>query len=467
MNKKVNDALVDSVMKKLEKKKIDVATASVLLGVTERQIYKIKKKRESPPETKETKLRKPPSNKTDEAVIKIVINLYKTKYRNFSYIHFHEKLLEVEHIDINLKTVERILMKENLISPFATKKTKKKVKKILQSINQTTTQDNEQNPYLDDNIIFDPHDIHNRHHHIENFGELLQMDARQDYYVDNEKWSLHLAIDVASGIFVGAYFDKEETLKGYQHVLHQIITQYGIPKCILTDNRTVFEYLRKGSNQESKNTLIQFKYSCIQLGIKLNTTSVATYKSIIERANGTIGRRLPQELAIRGIKDINIANVFLSNFLEEMNNKFSRDYLGKNVFKEAPDLETINNCIGSITRRVFDKAACIRFNNAYYYATVHSKIVAFTQGTKALIIHTFDGRKIIVVDSVSYNAICIDDYEFNAEKEANPNNELFIEKHRVNPVELYNYKRKHVSTWNYNSFEKYVGQELELIERNY
>ena len=468
MNKKVDDALVNSVMKKLEKKKVTVATASVLLGVSEREIYKIKKKRLDPPKKIKNKPRKLPSNKTDQIVIKKVIKLYRTKYRKFSYKHFHEKLIEDENIDINLKTVERILKKENLISPFATKDTKRKAKKILQSINQATKPGNEQNLYLDDNIIFDARDIHNRHRHIEDKGALIQLDARQDYYIEKEKWTLHLAIDVASGIFVGAYFDKEETLKGYQNVLHQIIINYGIPKCILTDNRTVFEYLHKGSTQESKNTLIQFKYSCLQLGIKLNTTSVATYKSIIERANGTFGRRTPQELSLRNITDIDAANTFLlDRHLTDMNNKFSHDYPGKDVFKKAPDLETINNSIGSIARRMFDKAACVRYNNKYYYATIHNKIVAFSQGTKCLIIHTFDERIIIVVDSVSYIAICIDDYEFSSEKEANPENEIFIERHRVNPIEYLNYKRKHISSWNYNSFEKYVDSELKFMGSKY
>ena len=84
-----------------------------------------------------------------------------------------------------------------------------------------------------------------------------------------------------------------------------------------------------------------------------------------------------------------------------------------------------------------------------------------------LIIHTFVGRKIIVVDSIEYKAICIDNHEYSNEKQANPDNELFIERHRVNPVELYNYKRKHISTWNYSSFEKYVKQELDFIESHH
>lgn len=87
--------------------------------------------------------------------------------------------------------------------------------------------------------------------------------------------------------------------------------------------------------------------------------------------------------------------------------------------------------------------------------------------TKCLIIHTFDDRIIIVVDSVAYKAIGIDDYEFSIEKQSNPDNELFIEKHRVNPVELLNYRNKYVSNWNYNSFQKYVDEEMRLIDRNY
>lgn len=291
-------------MEKLEAKEINISTASVLLGVTQRQIYNIKKRRKEGPLDIAIKPKKLPSNRTNQVTIDLVIELYKTKYRGFSYVHFTEKLSIEEHIDINIKTVERILKKAYLISPFANKKTKRFAKKSLQSMNQATTPDMmiEQNPLLDDNIIFNPHDIHNRHRHIENFGELIQMDARYDFYIEEEKWTLHLAIDVSSGDFVGAYFDIQETLKGYQHVLHQIVTKYGIPKCILTDNRTVFEYLDKKSSKESKETLIQFKYSCIQLGIKLNTTSVPTYKSIIERANGTFGRRLPQELRLKNIK---------------------------------------------------------------------------------------------------------------------------------------------------------------------
>lgn len=463
MNKKINDELLNLTLKRLSKKKIDIATAAVILGVTERQIYRLRKPKEVKPKPK----RKPPINKTDQLIEDKIVGLYNTKYKGFSHVHFQEKLDIDEKIKINLKTLSRILKRHYIISPYATKKTKREMKKILQSISNIDNQRGKQNPILDNNIIDDAKEIHNRVHHIENYGELLQLDARQDYYIYEEKWTLHLAIDVASGVFVGAYFDKEETLNGYQHVLYQIIKDYGIPKCILTDNRTVFEFLNKNSKEESKNTLIQFRYSCIQLGIKLQTTSVATYKSIIERANGTFGRRVPQEMKLLGIKDLITANAFLKNYLEEMNKKFSHDYIGKNVFRNSPDDETLCNFIGTITRRVFDKSCCIKFAKKHYLATVHDKIVAFTQGTKALVIKTYDNRLIIVVDSVAYKAISVEEYDYDPEKQSNPEGKEFLYSHRVNSIELINYKRKHISNWNYESFQKYVNRELDYINNCY
>ena len=48
------------------------------------------------------------------------------------------------------------------------------------------------------------------------------MDASSFHWIEKEVWHLHVAIDDADGKIVGAYFDYQETLKGYYNVLHQI-----------------------------------------------------------------------------------------------------------------------------------------------------------------------------------------------------------------------------------------------------
>ncbi|MBS5581619.1 MAG: hypothetical protein KHX20_03380 [Megasphaera sp.] len=55
------------------------------------------------------------------------------------------------------------------------------------------------------------------------------MDATPCEWVPNQIWHLHLAIDDATGFPVDAYFDTQETLNRYYHLLYQTLVDYGIP----------------------------------------------------------------------------------------------------------------------------------------------------------------------------------------------------------------------------------------------
>ena len=52
---------------------------------------------------------------------------------------------------------------------------------------------------------------HSRHPRCAYFSELQQMDATPYEWVHGQVWHLHLAIDDASGIVTGAWFDTQET----------------------------------------------------------------------------------------------------------------------------------------------------------------------------------------------------------------------------------------------------------------
>lgn len=59
------------------------------------------------------------------------------------------------------------------------------------------------------------------------------MDASLHLWFGEGKSQLHIAVDDATGTIVGAYFDYQETLNGYYNILHQILTNYGIPYMFL------------------------------------------------------------------------------------------------------------------------------------------------------------------------------------------------------------------------------------------
>ena len=83
---------------------------------------------------------------------------------------------------------------------------------------------------------------------------MIQMDAFVHKWFGDKQTQLHVAIDDATGMIVGAYFDKQETLNGYYHVFRQILENYGIPYMFYTDRRTVFEYKKKNSSDTEKDT---------------------------------------------------------------------------------------------------------------------------------------------------------------------------------------------------------------------
>ena len=185
-----------------------------------------------------------PSTTLDKSISEDIILLYKTKYQDWNFNHFKEYLEEEENIKVSYKTIYRTLTNDGILSPKARKRTKKEfIKQQLikeKKINLAMT-DEQINTIVNHEI--DLKDSHPRCEKPKYFGEVIEQDGSIHIWFGDKKTCLHLAIDKATSTIVGAYFDKEETLNGYYHVLHQILTNYGIPYSFLTDNRTVFNYI--------------------------------------------------------------------------------------------------------------------------------------------------------------------------------------------------------------------------------
>ena len=56
------------------------------------------------------------------------------------------------------------------------------------------------------------------------FGEVIEQDGSIHMWFGGVKTCLHLAIDKATSTIVGAWFDYQETLNGYYHVLDGLIS---------------------------------------------------------------------------------------------------------------------------------------------------------------------------------------------------------------------------------------------------
>ena len=234
------------------------------------------------------------------------------------------------------------------------------------------------------------------------FGEIIEQDGSIHLWFGDKKTCLHLAIDKATSIIVGAWFDNQETLNGYYHVLYQILNNYGIPYKFLTDNRTVFNYmlLNPDKRTSEKDVLTQYGYACKQLGIDLNTTSVSQAKGLIERTNGTFQGRLVNELKLNGITTIEEANKYLTEvFVPKFNSKFAMDYHKfKSVFEIAPSKEVINYTLAILTPRKIDNGNSIKYKNKYYQPYLNNEIKCFLPKTECLVINAYNGELLVAID---------------------------------------------------------------------
>ena len=260
--------------------------------------------------------------------------------------------------------------------------------------------DEQINTIVDHEIALE--DSHPRGEKPKYFGEIIEQDGSIHLWFGEKKTCLHLAIDKATSVVVGAWFDNQETLNGYYHVLYQILTNYGIPYKFFTDNRTVFNYISLNPDKRTseKDVLTQYGYACKQLGIDLETSSVSQAKGLIERTNGTFQGRLVQELRLNNITTIEEANKYLIEiFVPEFNKEFALDYKKfPTVFETTPSEEKINYTLAVLSPRKIDNGNSIKYKNKYYQPYLDDTLKCFSPKTECLVIKAFNGNLLVSID---------------------------------------------------------------------
>lgn len=344
-----------------------------------------------------------PINALDKSISNDIILLYRNKYQDWNFQHFKEFLEQVENITVSYNVIYKTLTKNGIISPKARKKTKRdfKKKQLFEQKKINNAMTDEQINYIV-NHEMSLEDSHPREEKPKYFGEIIEEDGSIHRWFGGFKSCLHLAIDKATSTIVGAYFDKQETLNGYYQVFHQILINYGIPYKFLTDNRTVFNYMKLNPDKRTsdKDVLTQYGYACKQLGIELETTSVSQAKGLIERTNGTFQGRLVNELKLNGITTIEEANKYLLEvFIPYFNKRFAMNYKKfQSVFEESPSEEKINYTLAILTPRKIDNGNSIKYQNKYYQPYLNDKLKCFSPKTECLVIKSFNGDLLVAID---------------------------------------------------------------------
>jgi transposase len=273
--------------------------AAATIGITERQLRRLKTKYLKEGETgliHGNRGRKPSNALPEELKAKVLI-LRCEKYHDANFCHLADLLAEHEDIYLSRESVRRILKSAGHESKRAAKRSPRR---------------------------------HRARERRAQAGMLWQTDATPYEWLGGQygRFALHAAIDDAAGIVVGGCFTRNECAGGYGRALSEGMRAYGIPMALYSGRHTIFRSPREGLTIDEElggeeKPLSNFGKAMAELGVEHIKAGSPQAKGRVERLWETLQDRLPVELRLLGVKDMDGANHALPELLSRHNRKYS------------------------------------------------------------------------------------------------------------------------------------------------
>ena len=279
-------------MQRLKDKRLTQKEAAGMLEISIRQIKRLFRayKSQGAKGLISGRRGKESNNRLDAQIIQQATDLIYTHYRDFGPTLAHEKLVEVHGLKLSDESVRRLMIEEGIWKP-------NKVKK------PPTYQLRERRAC---------------------FGELVQIDGSDHDWFEGRgpKCTLLVYVDDATGQLLELWFVPDETSFAYFEASRHYFECYGKPVAFYSDKHGIFRV-----NQEQTvgvgSGLTQFGRAMQELDIQIICANTPQAKGRVERANQTLQDRLVKELRLRGISNMDTANLFLPEFRKDFNQRFA------------------------------------------------------------------------------------------------------------------------------------------------
>jgi transposase len=278
--------------------KTTLKEASRLMGVSYRHSKRLKKKliSEGARGLIHGNRGRPSPRALNSKLAELIIKLSHNKYTNFNDTHFTEKLEEAEGITVGRDTVRR-LRRTNGIKPKRKRRAQKHHKRRPRSPQE---------------------------------GIMILWDGSPHRWFGKERppCCLMAAIDDATGRLCEAFFITYECSFGYLKLLQGIVSTYGIPASIYQDRHST---LHRNDDNWTLEEQLAGEQEPTQVGGALKSLGITPIfaltpqaKGRVERLFGVLQDRLIAEMELWNIKEIEEANIFLTElFIKDYNHRFA------------------------------------------------------------------------------------------------------------------------------------------------
>jgi hypothetical protein len=155
-------------------------------------------------------------------------------------------------------------------------------------------------------------------------GMMLHQDGSRHEWIESSQWDLIITFDDATSEIYSAFFVEEEgTFSSFRGV-KEVIESRGLFCSLYTDRGSHYWHTPNAGGEVNKNEITQFQRAMNQLGIEMIPAYSPEARGRCERAFKTIQGRLPKELKLAGICDMEAANAYLKEkFIPGFNKRFT------------------------------------------------------------------------------------------------------------------------------------------------
>lgn len=359
-----------SIMEQVVKKTIKQKKAAKILGLSVRQIIRLKKRyrQEGTAGLVHKDRGRVSHNRIPAEEIKRVTDIIKERYWDFGPTLAWEKLAKHRQVSFSVETLRKAMIETEIWQ------VKKRRVLTLHQLRERRTSE----------------------------GELVQLDASPHAWFEDRglRCNLLAFIDDATGRVKWLEFFKSEDTIAYFKAGREYLLRYGKPLALYADKNSIFRINSSKAGISSvadSQGLTQFNRVMKQLGIELIFAHSAQAKGRVERLFETLQDRLVKELRLKGISDLKTANRYLPEFAEEFNQRFgieAKDARDSHLPLLAGEKKNLSKILAFQEKRILSKNLICQFENKYYQIKTKRPTYALRHAP-VLVIKDLEGKIMI------------------------------------------------------------------------
>jgi hypothetical protein len=342
------------VLRDLDQKRLTTETASQLLRLKRRQVFRLLKAyRIEGPTGLISKRRGRRSNRRKPEVLRrVVLTIIRQWYWDFGPTLAAEKLREDHGIALGRETLRQWMIESGL---WRDRKQRKR--------------------------------IHQPRPRRDCVGELVQVDGSEHWWFEDRgpQCTLLVFVDDATGRLMHLQFVESESTFAYFHAARAYLEAWGKPVAFYSDKHGVFRVNHPGAL--GGDGMTQFGRALHALNIDIICANSSPAKGRVERANKTLQDRLVKELRLAGAATLAEGNALLPDFIADYNARFAKAPANnKDLHRSLRAGDDLDDAFAWKEERTLSQALTLQYDKVMF-------ILEPSEQAKAAI-----GKRVTVVD---------------------------------------------------------------------